>query len=127
MAAIPKEKWGRDHFSVLAYIETRCVDANGRPSPPCMRTGNEYPTRLRDGELHNHDDWACANDLEDEDLLINKGTGACPVYRMTNKGMAACSLYRTWKAGGGYWAAFPYDEVLEAINNTTNKDTTNVD
>jgi hypothetical protein len=35
--SIPMEQWGKDHFSLLAYVESRCVDHGGRPDFDHMR------------------------------------------------------------------------------------------
>lgn len=76
--------WGKDHFSTFAYLETRAVDYGGlvdnkhmrcnprihrelaNVSPGGVIDGGEYPTRLKDSELKNHDDWSCV-----EDMVIN--------------------------------------------------------
>lgn len=35
--AVPIAKWGKDHWSTFAYIETRCVDNEGVPNREHMR------------------------------------------------------------------------------------------
>jgi hypothetical protein len=80
---VPVEKWGKDHWSTLAYLETRCVDGSGKIENGKMRcnhrrhrefyaarvghslsSGIDYPTRLAGGEeLENHDDWSCLEDM----------------------------------------------------------------
>lgn len=77
---VPMERWGKDHWSTFAYIETCCVDNHGKLSCARMRPDanrhplfvthaqiklptQEYPTRLNDGELKNHDDWDCLWDM----------------------------------------------------------------
>lgn len=74
-------RWGKDHWSTLAYLETRTVDHRGIIKNANMRCnarrhrpfaniagghlmdGASYPTRLNDGDLPNHDDWDCAQDI----------------------------------------------------------------
>lgn len=65
---VPMERWGKDHFTTLLYLETRTVDHHGEVDPFKMRTSrrnwrlagkmpfsgeanimgkDQYPTRLR--------------------------------------------------------------------------------
>lgn len=75
------DRWGKDHWSTFAYLETRAVDrglidnrqmrCNPRLHRELANTGfggvidgSKYPTRLRDGsEISNHDDWSCLEDM----------------------------------------------------------------
>lgn len=86
---VPVEKFGEDHWSTLAYVETRIVDHNGLLAADHMRchTGRhpmlhaarrwssgsddmKYPTRLKGGEpLPDHDDYDCIDDLIAAGLL----------------------------------------------------------
>lgn len=109
------EKFGRDHWSLLLYIETRCVDHNGVPRREHMRCspkrnpgqahdGTERhkklsPTRLKGGELlYNRDDWDCADDLEAAGYVQQIGTGANPRFAMTEVGWAVAGRLRRWRA-----------------------------
>jgi len=88
---IPVEMWGKDHWSLLAYIETCCVDQNGhfeltriRVNPythPMLAVGklsarkwaSNYNTVLNDGsDIPNHDDIDCLHDLEDVGMIYIK-------------------------------------------------------
>lgn len=74
---ITVERFGWDHWSLLVYIETLCVDYKGLIDPRKMRCharrhriyyqgsdGRSHPTRLQNGEtVSNHDDWDCLTDL----------------------------------------------------------------
>lgn len=80
---VPIQRWGQDHWSTLAYLETRAVDAKGAIDNRRMRCnarlhrhlahwygtdlpvqdGARYPTRLAEGELIQHDDWSCLEDM----------------------------------------------------------------
>lgn len=65
---IPIEKWGKDHWSTLLYIETLVVDKRGQiemMADPHMRSVHpDYPTRLADGStIEMHDDWDCLQDM----------------------------------------------------------------
>ena len=87
---VPIDQWGKDHWSTLAYIESRCVDHKGVLSNAHLRTnvgrhplfvargfgspgdGSRYPTRYKDGSgalslIEDHDDWDCLYDM----LLTN--------------------------------------------------------
>lgn len=68
---VPVEKFGKDHWSTFAYIETRCVDYKGVPDRDHMRcdvdrhpglvnrgsggSNQKYPTILKGARLENHD------------------------------------------------------------------------
>lgn len=81
---LPIDVWGADHWSTLAYLETRIVDYRGRISHDHMRChrnrhplmyaakrrliasgdGSAYPTRLWGGaQAVNHDDYDCLDDM----------------------------------------------------------------
>lgn len=95
---VPIERWGKDHWTTLLYVETRVVDHHGWVAGQHMRTnmarhprfdgwmredgrvvrptvhspgdGSQYPTRLRDDEeLTDHDDWDCLHDMREAGLL----------------------------------------------------------
>lgn len=114
------EQFGADHWSTFAYIETRTVDHKGVPNIPHMRcdadlhpqfahsgtTGKKYPTRIKGGELENHDDWSCLDDFELLGLLENKGTGFNRVYKLTALGRLVAAQLRAYKAIEGSFATF---------------------
>ncbi len=84
---LPVTQWGKDHWSTLAYAESRCVDHKGVLKNANMRThasrhpllmargfaspgdGSQYPTIHKGGELADHDDWDCLYDMEQTGLL----------------------------------------------------------
>lgn len=117
---VPIERWGADHWSTFAYIETRIVDHKGCPNIPHMRcdgdlhpqfahggtTGKKYPTRYKGGELKDHDDWSCLDDCELIGLLENKGTGMNRVYKLTALGRLVAAQLRAHKAIEGSFATF---------------------
>jgi hypothetical protein len=131
MRFVPMNEWGRDHFSLLAYVETCCVDGDkgqGMLDHDRMRTNiprhpgvagprvamlpkNEgpykYPTRLRDGKVEDeHDDWDCLYDLEEAKLIEDKGTGIHPVLVMTAAGTQLAEMIRRHKSSGGSFSNF---------------------
>ena len=131
---ITTKDFGKDHWSLLAYIETRCVDykgmldvahlrirnpAIGSPRLPIGRPAwkSEYGTRLSDyfkedgtedntRQIKNHDDLDCADELEEVGYLQNIGTGLNPAYKMTKLGNQVASLLRQHKADGKHYATF---------------------
>jgi len=127
--------WGKDHWSLLAYIETICVDGqdgigmidhrrvrcntNTHPLlyqasmvPPEAGNAYEYPTRLRGyGDdkskcIPEHDDWDCFDDLEKNGLVELVGTLMNPLVKMTKIGIAYASELRGHKASGGTFSNF---------------------
>ncbi len=82
---IKEEDYGRDHWTVLVYAETRCVDYRGNLDRKHLRTdGDKYPTRLKEGELPGHSDLSCLEDLDDMGY-VDFRRGALIVI-MTDKG-----------------------------------------
>lgn len=132
---IPMEKWGKDHWSTLAYMETREVDDRGILDGDRMRcnvyihlllqgkvhilrrirTTDEYPTILKDGVLqHNHDDWSCMEDAISAGL-VEAEISPCPedsiIWRkvrikLTERGRLIANQLREHKAGGGNYSNF---------------------
>lgn len=124
---VPMSKWGKDHWSVIAYIETRIVDYKGVPDADHMRTDHDihpqhvgnrkslspisltkkYPTRLSDGStVDDHDDWTCLEDAEREGLLESHGTGIHPWYKLTKMGHEVLAALRKHKAAGKNFVDF---------------------
>ena len=110
------DKFGKDHWSMFAYIESRCVDNKGILDMRNVRLdGEQYPTRLYGWfedknnpslEISGHNDLDCADDLEDVGLIENIGTGYNRVYKMTAVGSAVSGELRKHKANGGSYATF---------------------
>lgn len=130
---VPIELFGKDHWSTLAYIETRIVDhrefrINGDPRMrTCRRcwriansaTGrdrahiqidgeNKYPTRLADGRLaEKHCDWDCLQDLIAAGILATRGVPDLgKKVTITKRGYAVTAALREHKARGGNFAEF---------------------
>lgn len=131
---IPVDRWGKDHWSVLAYFETLTVDRSGPISNARMRCNprlhrnfawmtpfsphtadGEYPTRLKGGvEQSNHDDWSCLEDMIAAGIVIghfrqlNDATfGNSQAYiELTSTGRALAAALRAHKASGGTYADF---------------------
>lgn len=122
---VPLCEWGKDHWSLLGYIETRCVDHGGildhqhlrcnprrHPGlalPQHVQEGDtyEHPSRIRGGALvPGHDDWDCFYDIEAGGLILDIGTGIYPRAKLTEAGLALCAKLRAHKAAGGMFATF---------------------
>ncbi len=124
------DRWDKDHWSTLGYIETRCVDHKGVPDRDHMRTdpdrhpgligpsmsrlmvsGTEkHPTRLKGGEtVDDHDDWDCVDDMEAAGLLEWLGTGIHPVFKLTKLGIKLCNRLRNHKVAGGSYSNFDHE------------------
>lgn len=139
MNKITIEQFGKDHWSLLLYIETRIYDYKGILDPYHMRIKNlairsgwkpEYGTRLfgywnKDEtvnpllRLHNHDDYDCLDDLEIEGLVKNISTGLRPVCVITKKGARVLSQLLFHKQNGGHCSNFIPNEkeiVRETIS-----------
>lgn len=131
MERVARERFGRDHWSVLAYIETRCVDYKGTIERSHMRCNvrthpalatqfsdgehgryfrqdkYRYPTKLIDGTtVDGHDDYDCFYDLEAAGLLKDLGTGVNPLAELTSEGKVVVERIRSHKADGGSFATF---------------------
>lgn len=121
--------WGRDHWSLLAYIEDGCVNSpirsfrvdkrklqtnlNRHPQhmPAGHPDGSEYGIRLSDGtELEGsaYDEWDCLDDLEREGYIMSVGTGQNPAYEMTEIGHQMASRLRQHKLTEGYSSFRPF-------------------
>lgn len=119
---VPIVLWGKDHWSTLCYLETRCVDHKGLINIRNMRCDRDrhpayvhmlpamdkkYPTRLRGGiELNDHDDWDCLYDAEKLGLIEDIGFTMTPQFKLTPLGLEVCSRLRSHKANGGTFSNF---------------------
>ncbi len=128
MEHIPMKRWGKDHWSTLAYLETLAVDHKGLATPvnARMRTNeirhphlvghtfpgsdalyaSKYPTRIKDGEVEGHDDWDCVDDATEEGLTEDVGTGLNRVYKFTKLGKEIMAKLRQFKMDGGNFGEF---------------------
>ena len=117
------EKWGKDHWSTLAYVESRIVSYEGVLNREHMRCdievhpgfGNsangfsraKYPTRLKDDiEVYEHDDWSCIDDAIREGLIEWHGTGIHPFFKLTVFGNMIAAELREHKGDGGQFRDF---------------------
>lgn len=130
---LPMEVWGKDHWSLLAFIECLCVDQKGvlddkrrmnmrcnparHPMHGYFPRGDvpwkpDYGSRLKHyfqdkaHQMPEHDDFDCAEDFEHAGLLENNGTGINPVWKLTPKGLEITAKLRAHKANGGNFSSF---------------------
>ncbi len=113
---IPPEQWGRDHFTTLLYLETRVVDHDGKLSDPHMRQKySGYPCQLRDGELPNHGDYECLEDMRTAGLIDHgEGQGEVHRYELTVAGWRLAHFLRM-RRGQGLPGLPPAGLVLDKI------------
>lgn len=131
-APVPMERFGKDHWSLLAYVETLVVDQQpiDRRRMRCNETTHpllkgahtpsgwkpDYGTRLKGYfnaapeqkaslQLPEHDDWDCLEDLEAAGLL-EVATLTSGVVRLTPEGRRLANLLREHKEQGGVFATF---------------------
>lgn len=115
------QSFGRDHWNVLAYVETRAVDHKGVLDPRQMRcNSNRHPglnlngfewmdgwsTRVKEGQWSGHDDWDCVDDLQRMGLLTLDGTGLHPIAKLTPQGVDMAHALRRHKMQGGSFSDF---------------------
>lgn len=142
---IPMERWGKDHWSTFAYLETVATDRDGHIDRQRMRCnarlhrelanvspwnslvdGGEYPTRLIDGNLEKHDDWSCVEDMVAAGLVraffrqenYDRAFGNTEAYiELTDEGWRIAAELRQHKAQGGVYHGFrPVKELSHAVN-----------
>ena len=140
MDRIGIEAFGKDHWALLGYVETLCVDGalgvgtldNRRvrcnPARHPLKVGPYSPggwsprsgTRLQGFadrcdpqlQLGEHDDWDCLDDLEAAGLVstVNLANGW---IKMTAAGIGRAAQIRAHKAGGGNFASFSVRDAIE--------------
>ena len=122
-------EFGKDHWSLLAYCETRIVDHSGvldmnhlrgrapHPSATTRKWEKKWGTRLKDyfladgkndetKQLPQHDDYDCLLDLKKAGILKDIGTVLNPFAALTTLGESICSSLRKHKADGEHFATF---------------------
>lgn len=134
-AGVSMDRWGKDHWSILLYIESICVNgADGIGTPDRERVqcnpkrhpglvaytptgelldGSEFGIRLYGGKKlpgPDYDEWDCIFDLECYGLVESLGTGIHPEYRMTEWGIRAAAVLHKYKAQGGQLNRYRYKE-----------------
>lgn len=130
---ISMDQWGKDHWSTFTYLETRAVDGGGMIDNRRMRCNarlhrefanvetpgfsslKEYPTILKYGELENHDDWSCLEDMVAARLIEafyqvkypNRALGnSVAKIELTELGWQIAGQLRRHKANGGKFSSY---------------------
>jgi len=127
---VTPEKFGKDHWSLLAYVETLVVDNQpiDRRRMRCNPTTHplltapyqhkrwepQWGTRLKGyfdahdkaaHQLPEHDDWDCLEDL-DAAGLVEFQTLTSGIVRLTPEGRRVANELREHKQNGGNFASF---------------------
>jgi len=121
---IPMSKWSKDHWSLLAYLETCCVDNNGQINFDRIRVnpgthaivaggriaGNRWEsswgTVVAAGlHLDQHDDIDCLEDLEAAGL-IHVHSFVNGIVQLSLDGIDIAQQLRRWKADGKQYRDF---------------------
>jgi hypothetical protein len=120
--------WGRDHYSLLLYLESCAVDKKGVVDDKRLRINADkrgfgnglgtgystwkptYGTQYQGSAIPdpNHDDLDVLEDLEDIDWVKNLGTEVNPFVSITDAGRKVVSLVRDFRAKGGQLRDFVY-------------------
>jgi hypothetical protein len=145
LKSVPVELFGKDHYSLLAYIETRCVDHDGILDHRHMRCNVEthplqyraviatiqqwnpdWGTRLKGYwkddktkdqalKLPHHDDWDCLDDLAAIGI-VKIISMVNGFVQMTDKGNKLVAQLRAFKTKGGEFADFDYQPDPKELN-----------
>ncbi len=136
MRRVKMSEFGKDHWSLLAYVETLCVDGRGNgvgeidkrrlscnPKRHPVHAVNEgmckwkddYSSRLADGAapVPGHDDWDCLDDLEAAKLLeiMSEVNG---FVILSDRGREMAGRIRAHKSKGGSFANFSPAETVSS-------------
>jgi len=142
MIIVKVSDFGKDHWSLLAHIETLCVDARVKgvgeidkrrvrcnmSRHPLLNVNGfkwnpDWGTRLanywkKDGSTNyrriipKHDDWDCLDDLEAA-KLVEILSIINGFVKMTEKGLRVSAELRAFKATGGVFADFRWADPQE--------------
>jgi hypothetical protein len=118
---IPPKHFGKDHWSLLAYVGHRTEESgdgvgklalerlrcNEQTHPLLVgpidgRWKDTYTTRLRDGESAGHDDWDCLDDLEAAGL-VSVVSCVNALVALTPEGHEAYQMILELEEFGGQW------------------------
>lgn len=114
---VAPERWGRDHWSVIAYAFST-LGRGGELERQRMRVdGNPHPTTLRGGEqLVGHTDLDALADAEAAGVLTNVGTGFHPEVQFTPAGLVLGQwLCRQRKLGAISWSSLTWERVRSEL------------
>jgi hypothetical protein len=131
--AIPSGMFGKDHWSTFGYIAHCVVTRGGEPQRNKMRVDpsvhlhhaheanryfpdKRYPTVLRGGvQVDGHDDYDCAEDLEEAGLIVDVGTGLHPCWLLTERGWRVWEEIQRAEVARVRWSQFqPSEAAMQA-------------
>jgi hypothetical protein len=124
--------FGRDHWSLLAYCETVCVDRKGILEYERMtcnttrhptKSGNfpfggrpqwkdEYGTRTKNGIIGWHDDFDCLDELEEYGFLTIDYKKK--KVKLTELGLRTAGAIRMHKANSGTFSTFEFEKKVKS-------------
>ena len=136
--SIPMDKWHKDHWSTLAYINAVIVDhgyfeigldgqmrtkqynfcylleKNSKPKRTKLYTGvamsADGGTRIKDNIfIRGHDDWDCVSDFLVAGLFNEQSVEPGVKLHLSDFGSTVCASLRKHKANGGTFATFVYE------------------
>lgn len=126
---VPADKWGKDHWSTLAYAGSCVTEREGFMSGPSLRCKDtrvgiqreygqswnpQHGTRLngffqnqndKTLMLPDHDDIDCLEDMESEEMVL-LGTTVSMFVQLTDKGREFEEALRRFKQDGGNFCDF---------------------
>ncbi len=125
--AYTEAEFGKQHWSLLAFIETQVVDKSFPLDPRRMSCNekkrgisngapfgwnDEYSTENKEGkqEILGHDDIDCFEELEKEGFIKNNGTLLNMYPELTDKGWKCISQIREFKGKGGNYIDFVFNK-----------------
>lgn len=129
MKTVPPQEFGKDHWSLLAYIST-CYEGKLEPARLRDKTRRdwkpEYGTRLagyfgktieendKTKLLLDHDDFDCLDDLAAagfiKDTMTRMGTG---IVTFTHLGSVVDRMLRVHKEEGKHFSSFRFVQAIE--------------
>lgn len=133
---VPAELFGKDHWSMFAYVESRLVDygrfviqcdprtrtarhnwriLNYRNQSMAILMDAKYGSRLKDGTyIPEHDDWDCLQDLVKAGLLYTRGDpDVSKSVKLTQAGTVVAASLRKFKTDGGTFHTFSPPDVSD--------------
>ena len=128
--SVPMRDWGKDHWSLLGYLEYRCVNHKGFVQFNQMQCNkNRHPQYLGisphgselDGSKYgirlagkrqlpgpDYDEWDCIEDLMAEGLIRDIGFTMTPQFQITDKGWEIVKQVMKFKGEGHHFYQMSY-------------------
>ena len=137
---IKMEEWGKDHWGTFMYIEKLCTEGTegigvfNKDSMRCDQSchpkligpvnningvydgGKTLPTRLKNRNISDHDDWDCVNDMESYGLVKIMGFESNPACILTKTGAILSHELRRYMVNGGSYEDFMPGTKCKQLN-----------